>query len=150
MAQAPPYPDRPIGYHVNRVGRRIQHQLVALVEAHGLDYPVEFWPALNRLCTAGGALSQNELADYLVRDKATIARLLARMERDGYVRRGPDPEDGRLKRVRVTPGGRRVAEAIRCDVHGMIGTSTRGIPEASLATCLDVLDAIFDNLAPRT
>lgn len=148
LAQALPYPARPIGYHVNRTGRRLQHRLMELVAAQGYDYPVEFWPALHHLYRAGGALSQNRLADYLFRDKATVARLVARMERDGFVRREPDPADRRLKRVLLTPFGKTVTAQLRSHVHAMVSRSTRDIPAADLETCLDVLDQVFENLSP--
>ena len=153
MATAPPYPTRPLGYHVNRTGRRIQQRLVELMAARGYDYPVEFWPTLNRLCLAGGTLSQNQLADYLVRDKGTVARLVARMEDDGLLLREADPGDARRKRVRVTHFGKTTAAGLRADVIAMAEEAARGIPAAELERCLDVLDRVFDNLrhpAPST
>lgn len=126
----------------------MHHRLVEIVAARGYDYPVEFWPALHHLDRAGGTLSQNRLADYLVRDKATVARLVARMERDGFVRRAPDPVDRRLKRVLLTPSGKTVTAELRADVHAMVSRSTRDIPAADLETCLDVLDQVFENLSP--
>ena len=153
MATAPPYPTRPLGYHVNRTGRRIQQRLVELMAARGYDYPVEFWPTLNRLCLAGGTLSQNELADYLVRDKGTVARLVARMEADGLLLREVDPGDARRKRVRVTPFGNATAAALRADVIAMAEWAARDIPAVDFERCLDVLDRVFDNLrypAPST
>ena len=148
MAQAPlPYPARPLGYHVNRTGRLIQQRLTEVVAAAGYDYPVEFWPALHFLSQAGGTLSQNHLADYLFRDKATVARLVARMEADGLVRRVADPGDARLKRVLLTPSGKTLTATLRRRVGAMVHASTREIPAADLETCLDVLDAVFDNLS---
>ena len=146
LANASPYPSRPLGYHVNRTGRLIQQRLVELMAARGYDYPVEFWPALNHLCLAGGTMSQNDLADYLVRDKGTVARLVARMEVDGLLRREADPADARRKRLRVTPFGKTTAAALRTDVVAMIAASTRDVDAAALETCLDVLDRVFDNL----
>ena len=147
MAQAPSYPARPLGYHVNRTGRLIQQRLTEVVAAEGYDYPVEFWPALHFLYNSGGTLSQNHLADYLFRDKATVARLVARMEADDFVRRASDPGDARLKRVSLTPSGKTVATQLRQRVLAMVRASTRDVSAAELETCLDVLDRVFDNLS---
>ncbi|MEL6615307.1 MAG: MarR family transcriptional regulator, partial [Bacteroidota bacterium] len=40
-----------------------------------------------------GPLRQNELASRLFVTKSNVTALLARMERDGLVRRAPDPDD---------------------------------------------------------
>lgn len=54
---------------------------------------------------ADGSLRQNDLADRLFVTKSNVTALLSRMERDGLVQRSPDPEDGRAKRVSMTPTG---------------------------------------------
>ena len=50
---------------------------------------------------------QQELADIIGIDKAAVTRALARLERNGYIRRTADERDGRATRVFLTPKGRR-------------------------------------------
>ncbi|MFZ5654545.1 MAG: MarR family winged helix-turn-helix transcriptional regulator [Pseudomonadota bacterium] len=47
--------------------------------------------------------AQHEIATRLQADKATVARTLAQLERQGYVRRVGDPDDRRQVRVYPTP-----------------------------------------------
>ena len=51
----------------------------------------------------GSALTQAELAKQARVEQPTMAATLSRMERDGLIRRDPDPTDGRRTLVRLTP-----------------------------------------------
>lgn len=54
-----------------------------------------------------------ELAERAQLTKATIVRTVDELERLGYVERVPDPDDGRAKRVRMTPRAHAVQEDAR-------------------------------------
>jgi MarR family transcriptional regulator, transcriptional regulator for hemolysin len=59
------------------------------------------WWVLNRLYFLEGTW-QSELASELDIEKATLGRLLDRLEEKGWVVRKPDPEDRRAKQVFLT------------------------------------------------
>lgn len=59
----------------------------------------------------GSALPQKELARIAAVEQPTMAATLARMERDGLIRRTPDPADRRSALISLTPQGRRRATA---------------------------------------
>ena len=50
----------------------------------------------------GKARSQRDLARFARVEQPSMAQMLARMERDGLVRRTPDPDDGRSSRISLT------------------------------------------------
>ena len=50
----------------------------------------------------GQAQSQRDLARFAKVEQPSMAQMLARMERDQLVRRTPDPQDGRSRRVSLT------------------------------------------------
>lgn len=56
------------------------------------------WWVLNHLFFHQG-ISQSDLAKILDIERATLGRLLDRLERKNWVRRRPDPEDRRVNRV---------------------------------------------------
>jgi DNA-binding MarR family transcriptional regulator len=49
-----------------------------------------------------------ELARYLMVSRQNLAGVIGRLERDGRVESAADPQDGRSRLVRLTPGGRQV------------------------------------------
>ena len=66
---------------------------------------------VHRLAVAEG-ITQSELADALCVDTSTVAKTLARLQRDGIVERRPDPADGRISRVHLTEHGRTLVRPV--------------------------------------
>jgi MarR family transcriptional regulator, transcriptional regulator for hemolysin len=50
----------------------------------------------------GGASTQRDLARFAKIEQPPMAQMLVRMERDGLIRRTPDPADGRSSRITLT------------------------------------------------
>jgi MarR family transcriptional regulator for hemolysin len=50
----------------------------------------------------GRASTQRDLARFAKIEQPPMAQMLARMERDGLIRRAPDPADGRSRRITLT------------------------------------------------
>lgn len=68
---------------------------------------------------SGGQLTQKELAETAGVEQPSMAQLLARMERDGLVRREPSPTDGRSSLVSLTPAAMRKLEPGRAVLKQM-------------------------------
>lgn len=60
-----------------------------------------------------GERAMGELAVELLCDPSNVTQLVARLEARGLVTRVPDPADRRVKRVSITPAGRREHHAVR-------------------------------------
>jgi MarR family 2-MHQ and catechol resistance regulon transcriptional repressor len=63
-----------------------------------------------------GPSGLNELAAELYLDKSTASRVVATLERKGYVGRAPNPGDRRAILLTVTVSGRRLHDRIRKDL----------------------------------
>ncbi len=81
-----------------------------LFRPHGLT-EAQF-NVLNVLGPAPAGLSQRELSDVLVVDRSNTTIMLQRMEENGWVRRSPHPDDGRIQVVTLTPTGRRLWQKV--------------------------------------
>jgi DNA-binding MarR family transcriptional regulator len=66
----------------------------------------------------------SELAARLRMSKQALNHLLGQLERRGYLKREPDPEDKRSKRIALTPRGVKAATTIREAVAEMEDTWT--------------------------
>ena len=62
-----------------------------------------------------GPSTLNALAAELCLDKSTASRVVATLQRKGYVGRTTHPGDGRAVLVDVTPAGRRLCDRLRAD-----------------------------------
>jgi DNA-binding MarR family transcriptional regulator len=63
-----------------------------------------------------GPSGLSDLAGELYLDKSTTSRVVATLERKGYVARASHPQDGRAVVLSVTAAGRRLHEKIRKDL----------------------------------
>jgi DNA-binding MarR family transcriptional regulator len=63
-----------------------------------------------------GPSGLNELATELFLDKSTTSRVVATLERKGYVSRAEHPQDARAVVLRLTAAGRRLHDRIRTDL----------------------------------
>lgn len=93
--------------------------------AHGLT-PDQFTVLRNLTEADDGGLTQRELNDRITSDPNTIAALVKRMERLGWLNRAPDTTDGRAKRVLISPAGRRkflAARSVATSLHAEIAAT---------------------------
>jgi DNA-binding MarR family transcriptional regulator len=67
------------------------------------------------LIEARGVISTSVLAELLGIDPSTASRNLAGLQRAGLITRKRDADDGRQTEVRLTPRGKRMAEAVTTD-----------------------------------
>lgn len=91
--------DQSAGYLVNHMARVFERRLGARIRPLGITTGT--FPALLELWSGDG-LTQKDLVERLDIEQATIANTLARMERDGLIRRERDKADGRVQRVWLT------------------------------------------------
>jgi DNA-binding MarR family transcriptional regulator len=66
--------------------------------------------AVLRYQSEDGALDQSSLGRMLVVNRSNVTGLIDRMERAGWVERTSDRNDRRVKKVRLTPEGRRLLD----------------------------------------
>ncbi|GAB3100592.1 MarR family winged helix-turn-helix transcriptional regulator [Isoptericola nanjingensis] len=95
----------PTGRLLFTVVRRIEHDWNAHLAGWNLNHAG--FPVLLHLFA--GPRTQRELATLNGVTEQTMSRIVARLERAGYVTRGADPRDRRRRAVAVTDTGRRAA-----------------------------------------
>ena len=90
--------------------------------------------------TAG--LSQRELTQLISSDPNTVASLLERMEKAGWIRRAPNEKDRRALRITLQPSGKKKFAEVR-DIAIQLQTEVlSALPEDSRETFLANLDAV--------
>jgi DNA-binding MarR family transcriptional regulator len=95
--------DDSAGYLVNHLARLFARDLQVRLKPLGLSTGT--FPALLVLWESDG-LTQRELIARLDVEQPTMTNTLARMERDGLIRRAKDPADGRAQRIWLTESAR--------------------------------------------
>ena len=94
----------------------------------------------------GQASTQRDLARFARIEQPPMAQMLARMERDGLIRRAPDPEDGRSSRVTLTEVARaRLPDAVATLLQGNREV-LRGFTEEETGLLVALLTRLIANL----
>jgi MarR family transcriptional regulator, organic hydroperoxide resistance regulator len=107
---------------VARACHLCERALSAALEPHGLE--VSHYDVLANVVRDEG-LTQQVLARRLLVAKSNVSALLTALERKGLIVRDRDPDDARLRRIVLTPAGRRITgKAMR--EHGRIVTLMMG------------------------
>lgn len=92
-----------------------------------------------------GPIRLGDLARHEGVTPATLSRIVAALEEDGYAERTVDAEDRRSSWLAVTPAGRRLLDGVRHDraalIAGRVERLTAGQREA-LDAALDALEAL--------
>jgi DNA-binding MarR family transcriptional regulator len=110
-----------------------------------LGFGVGYLPVLVALQN-GRAATQRELARFAKIEQPSMAQMLVRMERDGLIRRAPDPMDGRSSRVSLT----QIAEARLPDALAVLFQGNRealaGFTDEETSQLLALLARLIANL----
>lgn len=94
----------------------------------------------------GKASTQRDLARFAKVEQPPMAQMLARMERDGLIKRTPDPADGRSSRIVLTKAAqKRMPEAIAVLLQGN-SEAMNGFTPAESAQLVDLLTRLIGNL----
>jgi DNA-binding MarR family transcriptional regulator len=110
-----------------------------------LGFGVGHLPVLVAL-RAGRASTQRDLARFAKIEQPPMAQMLARMERDGLIRRSPDPLDGRSHRVCLTRAAEaRLPSAIAVLLEGN-AEALAGFTKKEAAQLAALLSRVITNL----
>jgi MarR family transcriptional regulator, transcriptional regulator for hemolysin len=141
MPRLDPYES--LGFHCNLTFKAFVTALESRLKETRVS-PAQFL-ALAHL-TALGPLSQKDLSNLLSITPATTVRLVDRMERDGWVTRQPDPDDGRANRVVLTKEALKVWEEASQIARALLNQAYRGIHSAEIEAVKRVLERVRRNL----
>lgn len=106
------------------------------------QFEVLAWIALE------GEQSQVELAERLGIEAPTLAGILTRMERDGWLERFGCPDDRRRKRIRATPKAESVWERMTECCRKVRRDATQGISQGELSELKRICEKLRANLEP--
>ncbi|MGH2775128.1 MAG: MarR family winged helix-turn-helix transcriptional regulator [Actinomycetota bacterium] len=132
-----------LGYQINHLARLMAQALRERIAPLGV-VPGQFAQLLALYEQDG--LSQREMCERVRIEQPTMANTLQRMERDGLIRRLPDPADGRRAAVMLTGRARDLQEDLVGAARTVNSEATRNVGDDELATFMGTIARIIDNL----
>ncbi len=110
-----------------------------------LDLNMEQWSVLAALWDNNGA-TQQQLGEKTYREKASITKLLDKLEQQNMVVRITDKNDKRIKRIYLTSKGKSLEEQANNIVKETYTQASKNISDTEIVVCKKVLDQLYDNL----
>ncbi len=126
---------------ISSVAVRARRAAEARLRARDLTYAQ--YGALEALAEKDG-LSQAELAQVLETDSTTAMVLRGSLEKKRLVDRKADPEDARIRRIVLTPEGRKLATQAKPDIASLFGSGPAVVSEADAKKLLGILAKLKD------
>jgi DNA-binding MarR family transcriptional regulator len=102
-----------------------------------------------RLIARFPGILAGQLAELLYVHPSTLTGILERLERQGLIRRRPDPRDGRRVVLGITEKGRRIDAATAGTVESAVQCVIGRTPRATLDHAREVLTDLADALSAR-
>lgn len=93
----------------------------------------------------GEGLSQEELTNLLVIDRAAISRAIKKLVDKGYIERIVNPQDKRAFMIFLTESGRQLDQRISEVYDHIFHLLTEGISREDVYYSMNTLEAIFEN-----
>jgi DNA-binding MarR family transcriptional regulator len=87
------------------------------------------------------------LSDRLIVTRATMTGLLDSLERRGYLRRVPNPDDRRSLLVEITPRGGRIADELRRVIHAAEAGWLEPLSATERRTLVRLMHKLQDGIA---
>jgi len=133
---------------LDRAARALVYRLQNVFLKAGHDITVEQWMVMLLLWQEDGQFQQ-QLADGINKDKATVTRQIDGLEKRNLIVRVPDRVDRRQKRVHLTNRGREMEGAlIPLGIENAL-TAQSDIPPGHLDICRDGLKKVYHNLTTK-
>ncbi|MDQ0474300.1 DNA-binding MarR family transcriptional regulator [Labrys wisconsinensis] len=143
MTDWDPFSNPTPAHLVNRAARAFTRLGESRLKPFGIG--VGHLPVLAAL-RSGAALSQKELAQFARIEQPSMAQMLARMERDGLIRRVPDPQDGRSSLISLTETALARLPAVREVLMSGNAEALAGFSDEEIATLAALLQRLNRNL----
>ncbi len=131
------------GHYISRIARGMAR--IGDIRLRELGFATAQLPVLTAL-KDGARLSQTELARWGKVEQPTMAQLLSRMERDGIIRREPDPADRRSSLISLTVEARSRLPAGRAILEQGNKDATRGMSADEIETLIILLRRVLANV----
>lgn len=94
-----------------------------------------------------GTMPPSAIGERLLVTRATVTGVVDSLERGGFVRRLPNPDDRRSLLVEITPSGLDAVQQLRTLIHRQERDWMAGLSDAELRAYIDLLHRIQDQVA---
>ena len=137
--------DNQFGFILSRTEYLVRKRLLARMRENGFEVAKEEMVLLARLYEEDG-LTQTDISERTVKNKATVTRLLESMVRKGLVRKKVDKDDARKYRVYLKARGMKAMEVFLPMVFDFMERVTEDIPRRDMEITTATIKKIYERV----
>ena len=137
--------NKQLGVFLNFVHNRFKKYMTAFFQEGGYNITPEQFLLLDALWDMG-VMSQQKIADTMLKDKNSVVKLVDTLEKKGLVRRIADNRDRRQNLIEVTPEAIAIKVGVTALAINAVDLITKDIPKDDLHIFINVLSEMAENM----
>ena len=110
MTRLPEFIAMSLKFNIYRAGLLLRREFFHALTGQGIT--PEQWQVMALPGYAKKPISRREITVLSSKDKHTISRIIAKMKKNGWISKGEDSGDGRIRMIQLTEAGRLPAKKI--------------------------------------
>ena len=150
--------NKQVGVYLNLVHNRFKQFITTIFQENGHNITPEQFLVMDELWD-NGVMSQQQIADKILKDKNSVVKLIDGLEKKGMVKRVVDKKDRRQNLIKLTPYSIKLKDDITTTAMDAVNLIIKDIPTNEMYVFIKVLtkmgenmnkDVDFDNLINKT
>ena len=137
--------NKQVGVYLNLVHNQFKQYLNKIFHNRGFNLTPEQYLVIDTLWDEG-VLSQQQIADIIIKDKNSVTKLIDALEKKGLVQRRTDEQDRRLNKIHLTEEALNIKDVITKIAIESTNTIFRNIPREDLDKFVSVLNKMSQNI----
>lgn len=138
--------NKQVGVFLNLVHCQFKQYLNKIFQDHGFNLTPEQFLVMDTLWD-DGVLSQQQIADIIIKDKNSVTKLIDALEKKGLVIRKTDEQDRRLNKIHLTDKALSLKESITIIALESTDRIIKDIPKEDLINFVKVLNKMSNNMS---
>lgn len=137
--------NKQVGMFLNLVHNRFKQYVTAIFEEHGFNITPEQFLVMDTLWDEG-ILTQQQIADFLLKDKNSVVKLVDNLEERRLVRRLSNPKDRRQNLIEVTEYALSIKDDVTNAAMSAVDHIINGISKEDMHNFICVLSKMAENM----
>ena len=137
--------NKQVAMFLNLVHNRFKQYVAGIFESQGFNITPEQFLVMDTLWDEG-VLTQQQIADYMLKDKNSVVKLVDGLEERNLVRRASNPKDRRQNLIEVTEYAMRIKDKVTDVAIEAVDKIINGIAKEDLQKFIKVLSKMAENM----
>jgi DNA-binding MarR family transcriptional regulator len=137
--------NKQVAMFLNLVHNRFKQYVAGIFESQGFNITPEQFLVMDTLWDEG-VLTQQQIADYMLKDKNSVVKLVDGLEERNLVRRTSNPKDRRQNLIEVTEYAMSIKDKVTKVAMEAVDKIINGIAKEDLQIFIKVLSKMAENM----